>query len=256
MEKLLAYIQSLQRPGAVEDHTISSPGLRSQEIMLDGIDQGPLTLSNKHASREAIALYKYIQDMYGKKILSGQMVSGWGFDELKYIQDSTGKLPAIRGMDFIDSTQNENQVRYAREWWQKGGIPTIMWHWGAPGIGNGYVNSKKEVDIDKCFQPGTIEYIAFWKELKEKAALLKELEKAHIPVLWRPFHELNGDWFWWGKKGPAQFKRLWTTLYDYLEKKEILNNLIWVLCYSGKSDSAWHPGRICGYSRGGYLWSE
>ncbi len=210
---------------------------------IPGNTQARLKLSNKDASREASALYNYIQDMYGRKILSGQMVSGWGFDELKYIRDSTGKLPAIRGMDFIDSTQNENQVRYAREWWKKGGIPTIMWHWGAPGIGSGYPNSMKEIDIDKCFEPGTTEYQAFWKELKEKAALLKELEKAHIPVLWRPFHELNGNWFWWGKKGPKQFKRLWITMYDYFVHKEKLNNLVWVLCYSGKPDSAWYPGR-------------
>jgi hypothetical protein len=212
-------------------------------LHIRGNGQMQLALSDKHASREAVALYRYIQDMHGRKILSGQMVSGWGFDELRYIQDSTGKLPAIRGMDLIDSSQNENQVRFAREWWQKGGIPTIMWHWGAPGIGDGYVNSKKEIDIDRCFEPGTAEYKAFWKELKEKAALLKELEKAHIPVLWRPFHELNGDWFWWGKKGPAQFKRLWITMYDFFVNKEKLNNLIWVLCYTGKPDSAWYPGR-------------
>jgi hypothetical protein len=205
--------------------------------------QAQLGLSNKKASKQARALYSYLQDMYGKKILSGQMVSGWGFDELKYIQDSTGKLPAIRGGDFIDSVKNEREVQEAKEWWKKGGIPTMMWHWGAPGIGNGYINSKKEVDIDKCFEKGTPEYNAFWKELKEKGRLLKKLKRAHVPVLWRPFHELNGDWFWWGKKGPDQFKRLWVTMYDYYVHKKRLNNLIWVLCYTGKPDSAWYPGR-------------
>jgi len=208
-----------------------------------GYSQARLVLSNKKASKQAIALYNYIQDMYGKKILSGQMVSGWGFDELKYIQDSTGKLPAIRGGDFIDSNKNKTEVKEAKAWWKRGGIPTLMWHWGAPGIGNGYVNSKKEVDIDKCFEKGTPEYEAFWKELKEKARLLKKLKRAHVPVLWRPFHELNGNWFWWGKKGPDQFKRLWTTMYDYYVHKKRLNNLIWVLCYTGKPDSAWYPGR-------------
>jgi len=205
--------------------------------------QEQLELSNKKASKQAKALYNYIQDMYGKKILSGQMVSGWGFDELKYIQDSTGKLPAIRGGDFIDSVKNKKEVKEAKAWWKRGGIPTLMWHWGAPGIGNGYVNSKKEVDIDKCFEEGTPEYKAFWKELKEKAKLLKKLKRARVPVLWRPFHELNGDWFWWGKKGPDSFKRLWTTMYNYYVHKKRLNNLIWVLCYSGKPDSAWYPGR-------------
>lgn len=205
--------------------------------------QERMALSNKHASKEARALYSYIQDMYGKKILSGQMVSDWGFDELKYIKDSTGKQPAIRGMDLIDSARNENQVQVAEEWWKKGGIPTIMWHWGAPAIGNGYENSKKEIDIDKIFEKGTPQYKAFWKELDEKAQLLEKLNKAHVPILWRPFHELNGSWFWWGKKGPEQFKRLWITMYNYYVHKKHLDNLIWVLCYMDRPDSAWYPGR-------------
>lgn len=206
--------------------------------------QSQLELSNKKASKQAKALYSYLQDMYGKKTLSGQMVSNFGAaDELQYIQDVTGKQPAIRGMDFIDSAKNEDEVKFAKEWWKKGGIPTIMYHWGAPGIGGGYENSKKEIDINKCFEKGTPEYKAFWKELKEKARLLKKLKRAHVPVLWRPFHELNGSWFWWSKQGPEQFKRLWITMYDYYVHKKNLKNLIWVFCYTNKPDSAWYPGR-------------
>lgn len=211
-----------------------SPGAIAQSI----------TLSNKNASDEARALYNYLLDLRGKKMLSGQMVSNFGiFDELKYIREVTGQQPAIRGMDFIDSSKNSDEIKFAKKWWKNGGIPTMMWHWGAPGIGSGYENSKKAIDIDKCFEKGTPEYIAFWKELKEKAKLLKKLKRAHIPVLWRPFHELNGDWFWWGKQGPEKFKRLWITMYNYYVNDQKLDNLIWVLCYTGNPDSAWYPGR-------------
>jgi hypothetical protein len=168
--------------------------------------QARLQLSDKKASKEAKAVYSYLQDMYGKKMLAGQMVLNGQYEELKYIEETTGKLPAIRGMDFIDSSRNENEVKFAEEWWKKGGIPTMMWHWGAPAIGNGYINSKKTIDIDKCFEKGTPEYKAFWKELEEKGELLKKLDRAHIPVLWRPFHEMNGNWFWWSKGGPERFK--------------------------------------------------
>lgn len=205
--------------------------------------QQRMELSNKNASAEAKALYRYLQDMYGKKMLAGQMTSNWGYDELNYVQDSTGKLPAIRGLDFIDSSKNDNEVKFAKAWWRKGGIPTIMWHWGAPGIGSGYENSKKEINIDKIFEEGTIEHKAFWKEMEEKARLLKKLKRAHVPVLWRPFHELNGDWFWWGKKGPERFKLLWITMYNYYVNEQHLDNLIWVLCYMDKPDAAWYPGR-------------
>lgn len=204
--------------------------------------QGKPALSNSKASKEAIALYAYINDMFRKKILSGQMWSSWGVDELKYVKEVTGKYPAIRGMDLINSADNDAEVQHAIDWWKGGGIPTIMWHWGAPGIGEGYENSKKEIDIDKCFEEGTPEYRAFHSELTKKADLLERLQKAHIPVLWRPFHELNGNWFWWGKQGPEKFKRLWITMYDYFVNDRKLNNLIWVLCYTGKPDAKWYPG--------------
>jgi hypothetical protein len=205
--------------------------------------QPRMELSNKNASRQAKALYSYLKDIYGKKMLAGQMTSNWGYDELKYVLDSAGKLPAIRGLDFIDSAKNKDEVKYAKQWWRKGGIPTIMWHWGAPSVGSGYENAKKEINIDRIFQEGTAEHKAFWKEMDEKADLLRKLQRANVPVLWRPFHELNGNWFWWGKQGPERFKKLWRTMYDYYVHKKKLNNLIWVLCFMDKPDPAWYPGR-------------
>lgn len=200
------------------------------------------TLSNPNASPEAKALYKYIQAMSGQQILSGQMWSNYAGDELAYIQTETGKQPAIRGMDFITQSQNNAEVQRAIDWWRSGGIPTIMWHWGAPSKGEGYDASLMTIDINRCFQVGTAEYNAFWSELRLKADLLQRLRDANVPVLWRPFHELNGNWFWWGKGGSTQFKRLWTTMYNYLVNDRGLNNLIWVLCYTGSPDGNWFPG--------------
>lgn len=208
---------------------------------LMGAAQNP-KLSNSSASREAVALYAYLNEMSGKKILSGQMSSSWGIDEMAYILKTTGKLPAINGFDFITSKDNLQEVKGAIEWWRSGGIPTIMWHMGAPGLGEGYQSSKKTVDIDRCLQKGTPEYEVFWAELKQKADLLQQLQAAKVPVLWRPFHELNGNWFWWSKQGPEKFKKLWVTMYDYFTKTRKLNNLIWVLCYTEKSDASWYPG--------------
>ena len=205
--------------------------------------QNNVALTTPNPSKEAKALFRYLNDIYGKQILSGQMWSSWGIDELKYIQEVTGKQPAIRGMDFINDRENEAEVTRAIDWWKGGGIPTVMWHWGAPGIGEGYENSKKEIDIDKCFMEETAEYKAFWYELERKANLLEKIRDAHVPILWRPFHELNGNWFWWGKQGPEKFKRLWKTMYNYLVNKRKLNNLIWVLCYTGNPQADWFPGK-------------
>jgi hypothetical protein len=200
------------------------------------------TLCTPNPSKEAVALYRYLLDMKGKKILSGQQDSPWGIDEFAYLQTNTGKQPAIKGMDFITKNDNAGEVQKAINWWKAGGIPTIMWHWGAPTKGDGYEQSKMEIDVSRCFVAGTAEYTAFWAELRMKADLLQKLKDANVPVLWRPYHELNGNWFWWGKKGSANFKKLWTTMFDYFVKERGLNNLIWVLCYTGSPDAAWYPG--------------
>ncbi|MGC4022171.1 MAG: glycosyl hydrolase [Cyclobacteriaceae bacterium] len=199
-------------------------------------------LSAPNPSKEAEALYRYLLDTFGKKILSGQMCVPWGVGELKYLQEKTGKQPAIRGIDFIHQRDNEAEVKNAIDWWKSGGIPTIMWHWGGPGIGEGYENSKMNVDIDRCFIEGTKENAAFWAELKAKADLLEKIRDANVPVLWRPYHELNGHWFWYGKQGPERFKKLWITMYNYFVNERKLNNLIWVLCYTGSPDAIWFPG--------------
>jgi hypothetical protein len=200
------------------------------------------TLCTPNPSPEAVALYRYLLDMKGDKILSGQMYAPWGINELTYIKNITGKQPAVMGVDFIHQSSNAQEVQNAINWWKSGGIPTIMWHWGAPGVGEGYENSKVAIDIDKCFIEGTPEYTSFWSELKTKADLLETIRDAHVPVLWRPYHELNGNWFWWGKQGPDKFKKLWITMYNYFVHDRGLNNLIWVLCYTGQPDAAWYPG--------------
>ncbi|HYW95945.1 MAG TPA: glycosyl hydrolase, partial [Bacteroidales bacterium] len=200
------------------------------------------TLSGPDPSPEAVALFRFLQDMSGKKILSGQMWAPWGIDELNYLQNVTGKLPAVRGADLITESANDSEIQNLVNWWNRGGIPTLMWHWGAPGVGEGYENSKAEIDIDKCFEEGTVEYSEMWRELKLKADHLQVLRDAHVPVLWRPLHELNGSWFWWGKQGPDRFKKLWRTMYDYFVHERGLNNLIWVLCYMDTPDGAWYPG--------------
>jgi len=69
-----------------------------------------------------------------------------------------------------------------------------------------------------------------WKKSADKiASYLKQLQDEDIPVLWRPYHEMNGVWFWWcNHKGEQGFKRLWIMMYDYFTNHHQLDNLIWV----------------------------
>lgn len=196
-----------------------------------------------NASPEAKALLNYRYDINGKKVLSGQMWAPWGVDEIAVVKEITGKYPAVRGQDFIHDKDNANEVALAIDWWKKGGIPTIMWHWGAPGKGEGYEQSKMEIDIDRCFIEGTEENKAMWSDLKRIADWLTILRDAHVPVLWRPMHECDGNWFWYGKGTGEQFNKVWITMFNYFTKERKLNNLIWVLCHTGDPKDDFNPGK-------------
>lgn len=197
-----------------------------------------------NASPEAKALLNYIHSTDGKKTLSGQMWAPWGdFDEIEKVKEITGKYPALRGHDLIHEASNANEVKLLIEWWKKGGIPTLMWHWGAPTKGEGYEQSKMKIEIERCFQEGTEEYKAMWDDLKRAADWLTVLRDANVPVLWRPMHEFEGGWFWYGKGTGEQFNRLWQTMFNYFSKERGLNNLIWVLCHSDFPNPAFDPGK-------------
>ena len=129
-------------------------------------------------------------------------------------------------------TIDEIKARHA-----EGHIITLMWHGCFPTDGDccegssiwAMENRPSPEEWDNLVTEGT-ELNEAWKESADKiAGYLKQLQEADIPVLWRPYHEMNGVWFWWcNHKGEQGFKRLWIMMYDYFTDQHKLNNLIWV----------------------------
>lgn len=160
--------------------------------------------------------------------------------EMQIIEQETGKLPAMRGLDFMNN-DFDGVVQRSKEWHDKGGLVTICWHTGVSG--SGYQESLDEnPDFNKLLSEETDEYNAMMKSWDDAAKALQELRDAGIPVLWRPFHEFDGQWFWWGKGGAENFIKLWRLMYDKFTNEYELNNLIWVLGYSGEVKEGWYPG--------------
>ncbi|MFB6150694.1 MAG: glycosyl hydrolase [Haloarculaceae archaeon] len=195
---------------------------------------------------EAVAVYRYLHDVWGERVLSGQQYEpDWGDDELDHVESVTGRLPALMGSDFIHDDAAK-PVERARDWWERGGVPTLMWHWGAPGETheNEYQRSLTEnvdVDLADVLDPGTAEHEEFRDGLAEVADRLGELRDDGVPVLWRPFHEFEGGWFWWGSGEPGQFVDLWERTFEYFTEERGLDNLVWVLCHTGEPDGDWVP---------------
>jgi hypothetical protein len=78
------------------------------------------------------------------------------------------------------------------------------------------------------------------RDIDAIAVQLKKFSAAGVPVLWRPLHEAEGQWFWWGAKGPEAFKKLWRLTFQRLTGVHKLHNLIWV--YTAGTKMEWYPG--------------
>lgn len=143
-----------------------------------------------------------------------------------------------------------DQLGRAVDWARRtGGILTMCWHWNAPDDMSDFAklcsfyykttnyDHKTGFDLLRAVQEGTPENDFIIYEIDLVADALKMLERQDIPVLWRPLHEANGDWFWWGNRGGtskpepqsvAAYKKLWYTIFDRFMNYHKLRNLIWV----------------------------
>lgn len=218
------------------------------------------SLVNKNSTANTKKLYSFLKDSYGKYVITGQQCDGGiNGNEFKAIKNLTGDYPALLGLDMMSYTpsrtafgESSSAVEKAIEFANKGGIVTFCWHWNAPteylnstanspdGWWGGFYTKSSKFDIAKVMNGQDAKGKKLLdRDIKEIAKQLKRLEKAGIPVIWRPLHEASGGWFWWGAKGSDAYKKLWKYLYKELTNTYGCNNLIWV--YNGQS-ADWYPG--------------
>lgn len=218
------------------------------------------SLVNKNSTANTKKLYSFLKDSYGKYVITGQQCDGGiNGNEFKAIKNLTGDYPALLGLDMMDYTPSRtalgtssSAVDKAIEFHKKGGIVTFCWHWNAPteylystanssdGWWGGFYTQNSKFDIAKVMNGQDAKGKKLLdRDIKEIAKQLKRLEKAGVPVIWRPLHEASGGWFWWGAQGPDAYKKLWKYLYKELTNTYGCNNLIWV--YNGQS-ADWYPG--------------
>ncbi|PGH11017.1 hypothetical protein AJ80_07293 [Polytolypa hystricis UAMH7299] len=207
---------------------------------------------NPNANSDARALLNYLGSIYGSKILSGQQDQ----ESLDWVTNNVGKTPAILGVDLMDYTESRTSrgasstdVDKAIAFANRGGITTFCWHWGAPsGLydssdqpwWSGFYTEASSFNIATALADtsGT-NYNLLINDIDTIAVELKRLQSAGVPVLWRPLHEAEGGWFWWGAQGPEPAKQLYRIVYDRLTNYHGLNNLIWIW---NSVDAAWYPG--------------
>ena len=203
---------------------------------------------NKNASQKAKELLQYLCDTAGKGIITGQHTQTNPMEEVAYIKEHTGKRPKLRGFELLAYSPNinyddasepclteiyenrgtlETALKWAKE---SGGIVTFSFHWYSPvgGRDKSFYAEHTDFDASRILVEGTKEREAFYHDMDVIAEELKKFEKADIPILWRPFHESDGTWFWWGAKGPEVARELYKLMYDYYTNVHQINNLLWV----------------------------
>lgn len=203
---------------------------------------------NINASNEVKKVLEYLSSVSGKGLITGQHTQTMMQKELKYIEKITGKLPAICGFELlayspninydesgeeclVEVEENKDTLEKAFEWATKyHGLVTFTWHWFSPigGKDKSFYAKNTDFDARKAVIAGTEENRAFISDMDKIAVYLKQFEDKHIPIIWRPFHESDGDWFWWGSKGCEPAKELYRIMYDRYTNYHGLNNLIWV----------------------------
>jgi mannan endo-1,4-beta-mannosidase len=202
---------------------------------------------NENASAGVKRTLNFIYDIKGKYILSGQQ--NYNSDLNKFSDSAkaiTGKFPAVWGSDFInwgDKDLGPQIVNEAIKKWREGYLVTLMWHEGKPTDNPPYEFSKNviakmsDADWNELITPGTKLNSKWLNQIDVIAGYLKQLQDAGVPVLWRPYHEMNGVWFWWGnRKGDNGIIKLWKMMYDRYTNHHHLNNLIWVWGANGLRD--------------------
>lgn len=221
---------------------------------------------NPHASPEARALLGYLYSISGHYILTGQhnypnTIANW--TDRAY--DLTGKYPAVFGQDFgfqggadKDSTlARPALVAEAMRQYRNGAIVTFTWHAVRPTddepvtFRDSVQGHLSDFEWHEVLTPGTALHKRWCAQVDVIAGYLKQLRDARIPILWRSYHEVNGNWFWWGgRKGKDGSAALYRQLFDRFVNYHHLDNLVWVWNANSPGSGGSGPGPYVDYFPG------
>lgn len=226
----------------------------------------PPQLVDSLANQNTQLLMNYLAGIYGSYTLAGHQHQGsqnLPFPSSTYLNLSGGLKPAIRASDFIEysptriayganpNNESEQSIAWAK---QNNGILSMSWHWNAPANlvnsaeypwWRGFYTQGTTFNLPGALaNPAGADYQLLLRDIDAIGTQLKKFQDAGVPVIWRPLHEAQGGWFWWGAHGPTAFKQLWRLTYDRLTNYHGLHNLIWEFTSSAAEGNFldWYPG--------------
>lgn len=214
--------------------------------------KGPI---DADATRETRALFKSLRKLSKKHTLFGHQHAteygrGW-FNEpdRSDVKSVTGSHPAVIGVDFSGFSgrppeaierAKESLRRNVIDTYNRGGITTIAWHFSNPvSRGGFYWVDSLSLPAVKYIVPGGEahdKYKTILQGVAEWAHSIKGADGALVPVIFRPYHEFDGGWFWWGATHctPEEFKSLWRFTVSYLRDSLDVHNFLYAFSPDNK----------------------
>jgi mannan endo-1,4-beta-mannosidase len=205
-------------------------------------------LVDPKATKETKALFRNLQKLSKEHILFGHQHAteyghGWyGDADRSDVKSVTGSHPAVIGVDFnglsgrpdseIEKTKNA-LIKNITDTYNRGGVTTVAWHFSNPASGGGfYWVDTLSVKAVKLLIPGGSHHQQYKNILGTIADVAKSLKGKNgtlAPVIFRPYHEFDGDWFWWGRSHSTieEFTTLWKFTVGYLRDSLQVHNFIY-----------------------------
>lgn len=229
-----------------------------QVLAFNGAGNGPVSSPIVSASTAVVAssgparVLAVFNSFVGSHTMSCQFTELRGLTTITAIQAATGQNLGMVGGDywFFGSTQTAADYSFnaaAITWWNAGGLATLILSMPNPTTG-GYSGDVSNLDVGNLLVAGSATNNALLNTLSNVATGLLALQTAGVTVILRPYHENNGNWFWWGTNfmSATQFAALWQYTYNYFVNTKGLKNLVW--CWSVNAGISGFPQSIPRYN--------
>ncbi|MBC7570849.1 MAG: beta-mannosidase [Spirosoma sp.] len=207
-------------------------------------------LTDPNATAETKALRRNLHKLAKKYILFGHQNAtetghGWNREPGRSdVKSVTGTHPAVIGVDFSGlSGRPPEAIERAKQslrtliadTYNRGGVTTVAWHFTnpvTPQTGFYWKDSVSAAAVPNLIPGGSHheQYKAILQTVASFAGSVKGKDGKLAPMLFRPYHEFDGGWFWWGKPhcSPEDFKTLWRFTVSYLRDSLQVHNFVYV----------------------------
>ncbi|PIF30925.1 mannan endo-1,4-beta-mannosidase [Flavobacterium sp. 9] len=239
----------------------SDNGSQDEVVINPPAETDPLTTQNvttymvdASATKETVALFYNLKKLAKTKIAIGQQDAFSSFYQDNGgdsdIKKNTGSDPALLGSDFIFITdknnnnqadnwfyqQELNTISNVKSAYAKGVINTFSWHLREPNNEDSFyaadMTESQKATAFKSILPGGTNHEWYKKKLDKVASVFLSLKGANgelIPIIFRPFHEFDGSWFWWGANfcSADDYKKVYQFTVDYLKNTKGVHNVLY-----------------------------